>query len=243
MNNQLNALFTGAVIFLATTSGYAQETVTKDPILKYSGLYEVNFSASMVRVNTNHTVFNTDNGTFSFVKNNYLPAFEGGFSYSWLFADSEEDIWSLKTGVQLMNRNANLTDSLGTGLKLSTGYIQVPIMVGMRMPLQHHRIRDGYFRAIELHVGPYVSTPFYQKLDNRDNIDQEGDLTAFNYLRFGFVSEISYTSLNERGNGHKFGLRVSSDITEMAVLNDTDAQLYPYYYSIGIFYNFINLYR
>lgn len=104
-------------------------------------------------------------------------------------------------------------------------------------------MRDGYFRAIELHIGPYVSTPFCQKLDSRDNIDQEGELTAFNYLRFGFVSEISYTSLNERGNGYKFGLRLSSDITELAVLNDTDAQLYPYYYSVGIFYNFINLFR
>ncbi len=243
MKNQVQAMLAVAVIFLSIASGYAQEAATKDPILKYSRLYEVNFTTSMVRVNTKHTVFNTDNGTFSFVKNNYLPAFEGGFNHSWLFTDSQEDIWSLKTGIQLMNRNANLTDSLGTGLRLSTGYIQIPVLFGMRMPLQHHRVRDGYFRAIELHVGPYVSTPFFQKLDDENNIDQEGDLTAFNYLRFGFVSEITFTSLNERGNGHKFGIRSSVDFSEMAVFKDTETQLYPYYYSIGIFYNFTNLYR
>ena len=235
-------LLTGLVL-LFNLALQAQDTLTKDPLLKFSKFYEVNLATSLTRVNTNHTVFNTDNGTYTFMKNNYTPALEGGLMFGMVLSDKDDDVWMIKTGMQFLTRNANLIDTNRNDLQLSTGYLQIPILAGIRLPLQHHKERNGYYRAVDVYVGPYMSAPMFQKLDSKDNVDSEMEAEFFSYLRFGFMSEIMFTSLNQRGNGHKFGIRASSDFTYVHEFKETDTQLYPYYYSIGVFYNLINLYN
>ena len=240
--NRTLAIIFGLSLVISHVNG--QETIQTDPIRNFKNFYEIGISMNGTRVNTNHTQFNTSNGTFDFRKNNYLPTLDASFNYGWLLKDKEgKSIWTLKTGVNVLSRNANLVDSIGNDLRLSTIYMQIPVQFGFRIPLKYNTVKNNFFRAIEVNAGVYVASPVYQKLDHPDNLDSDGEALGFNYYRFGFIGEVVFTTLDSKGHGHKFGIRVSNDFTSIAKVNETDTELYPYYYTIGIFYNFMNRYK
>jgi hypothetical protein len=222
----------------------AQENIPADPLLNFKNFYEIGISANGTRVNTNHTYFSTSNGKYTFRKNHYLPVIDASFNYGWLLKDKENGaIWSLKTGINMLNRNANLTDSSGSRLRLNTGYLQVPVQFGFRAPLKYNTIKNNFYRAFEINAGLYAAAPFTQKLDNPDNVDAGGKMLPVNYLKFGVIGEIVFTALDNKGHGHKFGIRVHNDFTTIAILKETEHQLYPYYYTLGLFYNITNRYK
>lgn len=152
------------------------------------------------------------------------------------------DIYSLKTGFNFNSQRANLNGSGGEELQLSTYYLSIPLQFGMRNPLSVNTTKNNYFRAFEFSIGAYISSPIYQKLDHPDNLDASGETMGFNYLRYGFISEIAFSALNKEGKGHRFGLRTTTDFTSITKIRDTDNELYPYYINIGVFYNISNYY-
>lgn len=240
-NKTWTVIFGLSVMALSLT---AQENVQTDPILNFKNFYEIGISANATRVNTNHTVFNTSDGQYHFQKNNYLPTIDASFNYGWLFKDKENNfIWTLKTGVNLLSRNANLTDSVGTSLRLNTGYLQIPLQFGFRSPLKYNTVKNNFYRAIEVNAGVYAATPITQKLDNPDNIDAVGKNLPTNYFKFGLIGEVVFTALDSKGHGHKFGIRASNDFPTLLKVKDTPSELYPYYYTIGVFYNLTNIYK
>jgi hypothetical protein len=231
-------------ISLVSFNVKAQESLTTDPLLNFKNFYEIGISANGTRVNTNHTVFNTLNGKYSFQKNNYLPTIDASFNYGWLFKDKESSrILTFKTGVNLLSRNANLTDSIGSNLRLTTGYLQIPFQFGYRGPIKYNTVKNNLYRAFEFNAGVYAATPIMQKLDNPDNLNAGGEALPSNYFKFGFIGEVIFTALDSRGHGHKFGVRVSNDFTTIAKIKETPNELYPYYYTIGLFYNISNRYK
>jgi hypothetical protein len=236
-----------AIIYGLSLSAFnmkAQENLIIDPLLNFKNFYEIGISANGTRVNTDHTVFNTSKGQYNFKKNNYLQAIDASFNYGWLFKDKEHSgIWTLKTGINLLSRNANLTDSIGKSLRLNTGYIQIPIQFGFRSPLKYNTIKNNLFRAFEFNAGFYAATPVTQKLGSPENIDSRSQTLAANYYKFGFLGEIVFTALDVKGHGHKFGIRVSNDFATIVKTKETPNELYPYYYTIGLFYSITNKYK
>ena len=231
-------------ISLIAFSTSAQENLLTDPILNFKNFSEIGISVNGTRVNTNHTVFNTSNGQFNFEKNNYLPTFDASFNYGWLYKDKKTStIWTLKTGINILSRNANLVDSLGSNLRLYTGYIQIPIQFGFRSPLKYNTVKNNLYRAFEFNAGVYAAMPTMQKLDSPDNLDASSQVLPLNYFKFGFIGEILFTALDSKGQGHKFGIRVANDFPILMIMQETQNELYPYYSTIGLFYNIMNKYR
>jgi len=232
------------ILCLGMTSVKGQETITKDPLLQFKKFYEIGFAVNATRVNTKYTEFKTDNGNFSFVKNKYLPNFDGYLNCGWLLKNKGGNpIMTIKTGLNFINRNADLKDSLMNNLRFYSGYIQIPIQYGFRFPMQYNTVKYNLFRAIEFNVGLYGSIPIFEKLDSKDNIDAAGTNLFGNYVRFGITGELVFTALNEKGHGHKFGIKVSKDFTTILKLKDSKFDLYPFYYTIGLFYNLTNIYK
>jgi len=232
------------ILCLGMTSVKGQETITKDPLLQFKKFSEIGIAVNATRVNTNYTEFKTDNGNYSFEKTKYLPTIDACFNYGWLLKDKEENsIMTIKTGLNLISRNADLKDSLMNNLRFSSGYIQIPIQFGFRTPLKYNTVKNNLFRAFEFNAGLYGAIPILEKLDARDNIDASGTSLFGNYVRFGFLGEIVFSALNEKGQGHKFGIRASRDFNSILKIKDTKSDLYPYYYTIGLFYNITNTYK
>lgn len=232
------------MLFLAFFSfvSIAQDTI-QDPLSKFSGFLENTLIFNATRINTNYAEFNTSEGTYSFKKNDFLPTFDARINFGWLFQKNENSsIYSLKTGFNADNRRANLNGPNGEELQLSTLYLGIPVQFGMRNPITFNSSKNNFFRALEYGIGAYISSPVYQKLDHPDNVDASGKTTLFNYLRYGLISEIAFTLFNEKGNGHRFGLRATSDFKSITKIRDTDNDLYPYYINIGVFYNISNFY-
>jgi len=229
---------------LMTQTLIAQESMPVDPILKFKNFYEIGLGINATRVNTNHTEFNTSRGPYNFQKNSYLPNLDASLNYGWLFHQEDgSTTWTLKTGLNVLSRSADLTNSEGANLRLYTSYMQIPIQIGFRSPLKYNTFKNNLYRAFEFNAGVYVALPSLQKLDDPNNVDTRAATIPPNYLKFGLISEVLFTALDSKGHGHKFGIRVSSDFTAMAKFADTPNELYPYYYSIGIFYNIMNKYK
>ena len=234
------------IVFLSfENKTLSQNTITDDPLKKFKHFYEMSIGVGANRANTENVSFTTPNGTYNFYKNDYLPSFEGTFNIGWLFNDLEtKSIYSIKTGINIYSRSANLVDPNNETLRLQTGYLQIPVQVGIRLPMNHHTIKNNYFKAFEINTGVYAAIPISEKLDYTNNVDSRADSNTFaNYVRFGTISEINFSSLNEKGNGDKFGLRFSTDFMGIWKLKETKYGLYPSYINISFFYNINNRYK
>lgn len=221
----------------------AQEDKAIDPLRNFKTFYELGATIEGTRVNTEYTHFSTSNGDYDFRKNNYLPTLSANINFGWLINDKENNtIWTIKTGINVNDKAANLLDSSGNKLQLTTSYVQVPLMIGFRQPIQYAKNDSHFFHAYEVNFGAYAATPLYQKLDNKNNIDAEGKTLSANYLKFGLIWEIAFSAFDKKGHGHKFGLRVTQEFTKVHKFKKTPSELYPFYTTVGIFYNIINDY-
>lgn len=245
----MNAIYKTIVIIgllLTTIQLVAQEDSSKvvDPLSQFKRFSEIGISIGGTRINTEHATFTTsEDETFNFKKNRYLPTVDAAFNFGWLVKNKENHLlYDIRTGLNIATRNADLMDEYGNDLRLSTQYLQIPIEIGYRYPLNYNPMKNGFYRAVEIHFGLYAATPYYQKLDAPKNIDAEGKAFGFNYFKFGVMGEIAFTSLNNEGYGHKFGLKFLTDFTTIAKLKNTKNELYPYYFSVGLFYNIANDY-
>jgi hypothetical protein len=236
--------FLATTFFLvAMTTLKGQDTLTKDPLLQFKSFCEIAVSINQTRVNTNYTTFATKNGIYNFEKGNETPTIDGIFNYGWIFKSNEHEIYTLKTGLNVVSRGAKLTDSIGANLLFSEGFLQVPLQFGVRFPKRFNTIKNNLYRAFELNVGFYIAIPYFEKLDQKNNLDANVISSFGNYCRYGFVTEITYSALSAKGYGHKLGLRASIDFESITKFKETKYELYPFYSTIGIFYNFFNKYN
>lgn len=229
------------VVFLCF-SVTSQDTLT-DPLNNFDLFYENSLSLNATRINTNNTEFNTSSGDFHFKKNNFRPSIDFTVNVGWLLNnENASSIKSIKTGLNFTTRSADLHDQNNNELRLSTNYLMIPVQFGYRYPLRFRTVKNNLFRAIEYNIGMYASSPYYQKLDHPDNIDSPGTFSWFNYLRLGFITEVSFTAINEEGRGHHFGIRVSSEYSGIIKFSETENELYPEYVNIGLFYKLNSAY-
>lgn len=237
----LNSIYLAVCLSFVTINLSSQNQVIKDPLLNFKNFYEVSFLVGGSRINTNHASFTTPSGTYNFKKNSYLLSQEATFNYGWFFVDEKRnEVWTLKTGFNVLLRSADLFDNNKKELRLTTNYLQIPVQFGFREPLKFNTVKNNLYRAFDFNIGFYVNSPLYQKLDHPSHVDARLDESLFNYLRFGFIAEIALTAFNQNGYGHKIGIRATSDFAKAAKFGDTKHQLYPSYHTIGVFYNILN---
>lgn len=151
----------------------AQENIPLDPILKFKNFYENGIALNLSRTNPYHSAFNTPYGNLTLKSNSSTQTYDFRFNYGWLFKYKEPNEISLKilkTGINLLSRNAELSDSLDANFSLNTHYIQIPLQFGYRRPLKYNTIKNNLYRAIEYNIGFYAATPIYQSLINIDNL-------------------------------------------------------------------------
>jgi hypothetical protein len=230
-------------VAIAITSIKGQDTMVKDPLLQFKNFYEFSISINGTRVNTNHVYFNTNSGTYNFDKGNYIPTLDGLINYGWIFKDKKDGIMTLKTGINLTSRGGNVVNSIGEEMKYQEGFIQIPVIFGIRTAKNFNTVKNNLFRATEYNFGLYASVPYYEKLDYNNNLDSDGTSSFGNYLRFGCTAEIVFSALNNKGHGHKFGIRASIDFNTIIKFKNTKYELYPYYNTIGLFYNILNIHK
>ncbi len=236
-------ILTAIILLIGMTTLKGQDSLTSDPLLQFKNFIEIGVSLNATRVNTEFTTFGTKKGIYNFEKGKYLPSFDGILNYGWFFKDKDNEILTLKTGINITSKVANLIDSVGTDLKYSESFIQIPLQIGLRQPKKFNTVKNNLFHAIEFNVGLYVAIPIMEKLDLKNNIDQQGSTSFGNYFRFGFIGEFLFSQLNKKGYGNKFGLRVAVDINSIAKFKETKYQLYPYYNSVGVFYVIVNRHK
>jgi hypothetical protein len=233
-------IFTIVIFTIGMTSLKGQETIINDPLLQFTNFYEIGLSINSTRVNTKFTNFETLNGKYNFEKGNYIPTLDGLINYGWIIKAKNDGIMTLKTGINLTSRGGNVVDSIGESLRYSEGFIQIPVIFGIRVAKNFNTVKNNLFRATEYNFGFYTSVPYYEKLDYKNNLDSDGTSSIGNYLRFGAIAEIVFSALNNKGYGHKFGIRASIDFNTIVKFKDTKYELFPYYNTIGIFYNIMN---
>lgn len=222
----------------------AQSAAPSDPLLNFKGFTEIGFVANGTRINSNHSTFKTKAGNFNFEKNTYLMSLDAYLTFGKLIKEKDgKTIRSIKTGINVINRKANLFDSAGTKWRHSTTFLQVPVQFGFRIPQRFNTVKNNLYRAFEFNIGFYLSIPMFEKLDHPDNVDSPGDFIPFGYIRPGFISELVYTALDSKGHGHKFGIRTNTELAHISEYKGTPSQLYPIYSTIGLFYNIANYYR
>ncbi len=219
----------------------AQDSLrTLDPVLKFKHFMEEGLSVNYCRVNT--TQINYHNGLYTFEQGkSSWQSSDIAINFGWIKKTSDNKTLVLfKTGINMVNRAADLKDSTGKQLNYSLGSIQIPVMMGFRLPLRYNTIKNGFFRAIEWCYGPYIGFSVWEKLDSRNNYDSRGNFVLGNYIRMGLVSTLCFTSLNEKGRGHKIGLRANVDFTSLLNNSENHNAIHPAFLTAGIYYNLFN---
>jgi hypothetical protein len=233
------------IVFLCFSASLSAQTLSfTDPISSFNKYSEFGIAVNATRVNTNYTEFQTEKNQYSFLKNNYLRTVDFTFSRGYILKGKNNQLYTVKSGLNLLSRKADLIDTIGDRFRLSTYYFEVPIQIGFRTPLKYNTLKNNFYRAIEGNIGLYLATPFFktQKLDHPDNLDSKFSSFRDNYFRFGFKGEMMLTALNSLGKGHKIGLRYSQDFTTILKQYNTEYELYPFYINVGVFYVFANKY-
>lgn len=221
----------------------AQIRITKDPLLKYKNFLEIGASVNGTRVNTLQSHFETSTGSYDIFKAQYIPTVDGLIYYGWIFKNRHNNIYTLKTGINLTTRGSNLRNSEGNTMRYKEGVIEIPIIFGFRFANKFMTVKNNLFGAADLNLGLYASTPYNEKLVLRNDIDSKGTFSFGNYIKFGVTSEFVFSRLNIKGNGHKIGIRASFDFNSVIKIKETKHGINPYYNSIGICYYIMNRYQ
>ncbi|MCX6351758.1 MAG: hypothetical protein NTX03_07840 [Bacteroidetes bacterium] len=217
-----------------------QDSTIKDPILKFRISTEYPWGVNFTRIDTRYAT----QGKYELEKGKWLPGVEGGMMYSVRPKSKEtKSIFSFKFGWLISSYNTDLTDANGKQMRFRQSFYKIPIMYGFRMPLNYNTVKNGFYRAIQLHVGVYGSSNIGESLGDKRDIDVGFNKDIFNTLHSGFITEISFTAFNQRGHGHLLGLRTSADFTKPILFKKNQNEIYPVYYSIGLFYNILNSYK
>jgi hypothetical protein len=231
MKTKLITMFVSGLSLLT----YSQDTI-QDPYLNIKS-----FTTFEVGMATTHTDSRNDElGNYDLVKGKNYPTINLGFFYTKTnLLKDPTFIMNIKTGLFLNNNYTDVTDSLGKALTFSEMNLTIPVMIGIRLPINYNRPQDRFYKAINLNIGGYVSLPMFPTLnENEQNLAETEEFTS-DYIKFGLIAEFVYTALNKQGKGHRIGIRTITDIGSAITFSEEKYGIQPTYVSIGLFYNFI----
>lgn len=227
-------LITMLVLSLSLVA-YSQDTI-QDPYLNIKS-----FTTFEVGMATTYADSRNDKlGNYDLVKGKNYPTINLGFFYTKTnLLKDPTFIMNIKTGLFLNNNYTDITDSLGKALTFSEMNLTLPVMIGIRLPVNYNRPQDRFYKAVNLNIGGYVSLPMLPTLNERGVNIVEAEEFMSDYIKFGLISEIVFTALNKEGKGHRIGIRTIADLGSAITFSEEKYGIHPTYVSVGLFYNFI----
>lgn len=226
---------TTLILFLSFSLGqfaYAQDTLTDSHTLNESFItWEIGLASTYIDSR------NIEFGQYTLKKGKYYPTYNFGFFYTKTNLFNEQH-FLLKSGIMFNSNYTDLTDSLDNELRFSETNLTIPILIGMRLPVQYNAPGDKFYKVVHLNVGCYVSFPFGPALYESGDTWVRSDEFFSDYIKFGLMTEIEFTALNKEGKGHRFGLRTMMDFQDVIKFDDKYG-IRPVYASVGVFYNII----
>lgn len=231
MKTKLIIMFVLGLSFLS----YSQDTI-QDPYLNIKSFKTLEYGIGTTYADSR----DADLGDYKLVKGGYSPSFNIGCFYTKtnLLKDSAF-IMNVKTGLFLNNNYTDVTDSLGKALTFSEMNLTLPIMIGVRLPVNYNRPQDRFYKAVNMNIGGYVSLPMLPTLQKRGETVLEPEEFISDYIKFGFIAEFVFTALNKEGKGHRIGIRTIADLGSVITFSEQKYGIHPTYVSVGLFYNFI----
>jgi len=213
----------------------AQDTLV-DPFLTVKSFTTLEVGVTTTSANSN----NDELGDYNLVKGKNYPTINGGLFYTKTnLLKDQKIIMNVKTGLFLNNNYTDVTDSLGKAFTFSELNLTIPVMIGIRLPINYNRPQDRFYKAVNLNFGGYVSLPLLPTLNERGENTVETEEFTSDYIKFGFIAEIVFTALNKEGKGHRIGLRTIADLGSVITFSEEKYGIQPTYISVGIFYNFM----
>jgi hypothetical protein len=215
----------------------AQDTL-QDPYVNIKSFTTLEYGLGITYTDSR----NADLGNYKLVKGEYSPSFNMGLFYTKTnILKDPTFIMNIKTGLFTNNNYTNVIDSLGKELTFSELNLTLPIMIGIRLPVNYNRPQDRFYKAVNLNIGGYVSLPILPSLYNSDEKYSESNGFLSDYIKFGFIAEFVFTAVNKEGKGHRIGIRTIADLGSAVIFSNEKYGIQPTYGTIGLFYNFITL--
>lgn len=144
----------------------------------------------------------------------------------------------LKTGIELLFPRNNLFPTDSAQQKVREGFISVPLMWSANIPLQCFNCNNRTpFATISF--GFYAATLMKQEIAVED-FDFDETQNFGGYIKFGFIADAAIQFLTDKGQGHVIGLRMAYDFNDRTFYKANDNVTTASYYSLGLYYNFIN---
>lgn len=228
-------LFIILVILQLVTTIKAQDTLT-DPYITIK-----NFTTFEEGIATTYTDGNNNKfGDYNLVKGEYNTTFNFGIFYKRtnIFNDPEF-LFNIKTGLFFNNNYVNVSDSIGKIYTFNEINLTIPLMIGVRYPINYNRPQDRFFKAVNMNFGGFISLPMFPSLVEKGNAINKNDNITSDYIKFGLIAEIVFTALNKEGKGHTVGIRTITDLGSIITFDKQKYGIHPTYISLGLFYNFL----
>lgn len=144
----------------------------------------------------------------------------------------------IKSGIEFLFPRNNLFPADSTQQKVKEYFINVPLMLSANIPLQCFNCNNRTpFATISF--GVYAATLMKQQIAVED-FDFEETGTFGEYVKFGAMFDVAIQFLTDKGQGHVIGLRLSYDFHDRTFYKANDNVTTASYYSLGLYYNFIN---
>lgn len=230
-----------ALFSIVFQCAWTQDSIT-DPLQKYRRIHELGITLLATQVisesnlDESAAIYKFDRRIY------YVPDLDANFSTGWIKSSGNAAIIE-KIGIWLSSRTVNLPSPVGGDIQYNVGFLSIPVQIGFRLPLNHSNYKNGMYRAIEMVAGVQLSTPLVETLYGYQEFNPVSYGIFGKYIKFGINAEIIFTSLNEFGHGHRYGLRLSTDAKSFFKTGDTHYEIYPVFSSVGLFYNLQNVYR
>ena len=144
----------------------------------------------------------------------------------------------LKSGIEIMFPRNNLLPIGTSEQKVKETFINVPLMLSANIPLNcFNCTKRKPFLGIS--IGLYGATLMKQEIAEQ-NFDFQDTGTYGGYTKFGVMADGSLQFLTDKGTGHVFGLRMSFDFNDRTYYKANNNVTTISYYTLGLYYNFIN---
>ena len=221
-------------VILMGTTAWAQDSL-ENPLLNIKSYTTFDIGIYDSRVNTT----NVDFEDYTLIKGRHYPTIHSAFYWNSVVSSLKtEDLFIFKTGLLIESYRTDLVDQQGKEWSFGQSILNLPLIVGWRLPINYNNPKSRYFKAVDINIGMLFGVPVFERIIEKNDYDAQTGYYNFNYLKFGTIAEIVYTSINRRGYGHTVGLRTIVNWKDIWKFKDTEYGVYPTFVSIGLFYNF-----
>ena len=213
---------------------FSQDTLT-DSLNNIKSFSTLDMGIYLQNAKYNHVQF----GDYTLDEGVYSPTIHSALFWNSVVAMKDQPLFLTKAGLLFNSYSTNLSDKQGNNYYLSQAELALSFMIGTHLPVKYNDIRDKFFKSVNLNLGLYMGTPWYEYFaHSEDKYKGQSQYFKFDYMKFGVVADIEYSMINESGYGHRIGLRTMIDFNSIWKFKNNETGIYPCFASVGVYYNF-----